>query len=125
MSNNNERGIQGEQGIRGPKGEPGKSAGGALKLTDRRLLFLFILSVAVFGYLVWRIQSDAHQRDVYNWNQCQRAHTNTQKINATNRAFQDFLSQFVAASPQPDQLQHFIDIYKNAVLTVPECGSRP
>lgn len=108
---------------------------GPLKLTDTRLLYMFIAFVILFGLLAYRSQHntsaiDQHQREqvLNNWNQCQRSVQNTTKINETDQAFIDFLNGLKSPSAtqtQEDRLHRFIEIYQNSKLVVPECGPHP
>lgn len=107
-------GAKGDPGDRGPQGRRGRSS----TFNRQRLLIIFITLVLGLAFFV-------HQVSLENWKRCDRSRINTTKINSTNQAFQDFLHQFEAKSPQPKELRRFIKIYADAKLVVPVCGPRP
>ena len=71
------------------------------------------------------LHTEVLARQTYEYQNCLRAHVNTQKINATTRAQIRFLSQLEAKSPDRTTLRNYIQIYKDALLIVPTCGPRP
>jgi len=54
-----EDGIQGLPGAQGEPGEPGQPPGGALRLTDRRLLVLYIFLAAALVLLAFRAETNS------------------------------------------------------------------
>lgn len=62
-----ERGQQGTQGVRGPQGEP---PGGVLRLTDRRILVLFVLFATAFLVLLARGEANTERIKTNHYNTC-------------------------------------------------------
>lgn len=62
-----ERGSQGAQGIRGPKGEP---PGGVLRLTDRRILVIFLLFATGFLVIIMRMEGMTEEIKTNHYNTC-------------------------------------------------------
>jgi hypothetical protein len=70
-----------------------------------------------------KIETNAHAQAIYNWNQCQRAVTNTTKLNDATSVFIKFLES--NNKPPRAAITQWIQIQRGALLIVPECGPRP
>jgi hypothetical protein len=58
------RGVQGETGLAGARGErgaQGEPPGGVLRLTDRRILVLYVLVALALAFLALRTETNAHR----------------------------------------------------------------
>jgi hypothetical protein len=70
-----------------------------------------------------KIETNAHAQAIYNWTQCQRAVTNTTKLNDATSVFIKFLES--NNKPPRAAITQWIQIQRGALLIVPECGPRP
>jgi len=70
-----------------------------------------------------KIETNAHAQALYNWGQCQRAVTNTTKLNDATSVFIKFLES--NNKPPRPAITQWIKIQRGALLIVPECGPRP
>jgi hypothetical protein len=61
---------------------------------------------------------------VYNWHQCERGRLNIIKLNAATTVFIQFL-EANNQHPVKPAITQWINIQRQALLTVPECGPMP
>lgn len=92
----------------------------AVKVTDRRLLYLFFAMFVIFGLLAWRIQINQDQIRDNARNQCRQSAINTTKINEKDEALIRLLIKFGSKPPTP-AIQQWINDTRAAHLTVPVC----
>lgn len=63
-------GLAGAQGIQGKQGIQGETPGGVLRLTDRRILIMFVSVVAAFTFLALRSETNAADIARNNYQTC-------------------------------------------------------
>lgn len=94
-----------------------------VKITDRRLLYLFIITLVIFGLLGWRIQINQDQIRQNAHRQCLQSAVNTTKINEKDEALIRLLIKFGGKPPSAAITQWITDT-RAAHLTVPVCGRK-
>lgn len=136
------KGERGETGVQGIQGRQGESLP-TLKITDNRLLFIFVATIAILGLLGWRnevtytrtqkvqhtaavnsqlIRDNAYKQAVFVYALCQSRLKAVNKLNTQNRAFVVF---YVAVIPQTSQTRQLMKLYRDSILDVPVCGKKP
>lgn len=93
----------------------------SIRTVRRQMLVIFLVTVAAFAFLGWRVQESLTELRDYVHAACESRAANVERLNAQARAFIEIERDNPFRVTSPETIARRIEIYEASILDVPKC----